>query len=141
MDMSVIKTKRPKGKGWVEGPTAPVSEMFGYPSKYWFYPERKIAVISAVEVASDPGEIELGPEYHISISKNRSRCSTNEARFVLKAFDMIDADEDNHVPGGFVRNYWKPVAENLIGYVCPCKEEEPAIVEDKGDFVWRGITQ
>jgi len=101
--------------------------------------------MSAVEVARDPDDIEKGPEYHVSVSKNIGgivmRASRNEARFVIKAFDMLDADEDNHVPGGQVRNFWKPVAENLIGHVCPCKEEEPAMVEDKGDYIWRGITR
>jgi hypothetical protein len=53
---------------------------------------------------------------------------------------MQDSDEDNHVPGGFVRNFWKPVAEKLIGHVCPCKDNEPEMAENKGDFVWRGIT-
>lgn len=31
-----------------------------------------------------------------------------------------------------------PVAENLIGLQCAGKESEPAIIEDKGDYVWRG---
>ena len=48
--------------------------------------------------------------------------------------------EDNHVPGGFVRNFWRPVADRFSGYECACVATEPAIVEDKGDFVWRGIT-
>jgi hypothetical protein len=29
------------------------------------------------------------------------------------------------------------VADHLSGYECPCQETEPAIREDKGDFVWR----
>ena len=59
--------------------------------------------------------------------------------FESNAFGMTDAEEDNHVPGGFVRNYWLSVAENLIGHECQCKTTEPAIKEDKGDFVWRGV--
>lgn len=46
-------------------------------------------------------------------------------------------EEDNHVPYGIARNFWRPLAENLVGIECKCKEEEPAIVEDKGDYVWR----
>jgi len=137
---SIIKPKRPTGTGWVDGGPTPSTFTFGYPGQYWFFPERGIAVISAVEVASDKDDIDKGPEYHISISRNGGRCDRNESRFVLKAFDMQDSDEDNHVPGGFVRNFWKPVAEKFIGHVCPCKDNEPAVVEDKGDFVWRGVS-
>lgn len=138
---SVIKPKTPKGTGWKDGGPTPSQYTLGFEGRYWLYPEQGITVISAVEVARDPHDIDKGPEYHISVSRNQQRCTRNEARFVLKAFDMEDADEDNHVPGGFVRNFWKPVAENLIGHICPCKDDEPAMVEDKGDFVWRGITE
>ncbi len=138
---SVIKPKAPKGPGWVDGGPTPPEVSLGYESRYWLYPAQGITVISAVEVARDPGDIDKGPEYHISISRNRQRCTRNEARFVLRAFDMEDSDEDNHVPGGFVRNFWMPVAERLRGYVCPCKDDEPAMVEDRGEFVWRGITR
>ena len=43
-------------------------------------------------------------------------------------------------PNGCVRNFWRPVADHLSGYECPCVEHEPAMVEDKGDYVWRGLT-
>lgn len=138
---SIIKPKEPKGAGWIHRGLAPTIYTLGYEGHQWFYPEQGIAVISAVEVASDPGDIEKGPEYHVSISKNGGRCTRNETKFVQKVFDMQDSDEDNHVPGGFVRNFWKPVAENLIGHVCPCKDHEPEMAENKGDFVWRGITR
>ena len=137
---SVIAPKEPKGDGWQKGPRAPLEVTLGYEGYYWFYPSQGITVISAVEVAQDPDDVvELGPEYHISVSKNGGRCSRNEARFVLKAFNMQDAEEDNHVPYGFVRNFWQPVADKYVGHVCPCKATEPAMVENKGDFVWRGL--
>ena len=138
---SIIQPKRPNGEGWVFGGNTPASVTLGYEGEYWLYPSEGITVISAVEVARDPGDIEKGPEYHVSVSQNRARIDRNGTRFVLKAFDMTDADEDNHVPNGFVRNFWMPVAEHLRGHVCPCKNEEPAMVEDKGDFIWRGITK
>lgn len=138
---SIIKPKSPKGAGWVCG--GPYNTGLGYECIRWFYPEESINVLSALEVASDPGDIDKGPEYHISISRytqaGPERLSRNATRFVLKAFGMEDADEDNHVPFGKVRNFWMPVNENLHGYVCPCKETEPAMVEDKGEYVWRGL--
>jgi hypothetical protein len=94
-------------------------------------------------VASD-GKVDKGPEYHVSISKQLfagpTRCTSDEARWVLEQFGLDGAEEDNHVPGGVVRNFWRPVATGLIGLECECKAEEPAIREDKGDFVWRPVT-
>jgi len=33
------------------------------------------------------------------------------------------------------------VADRFSGYERACVATEPAMVEDKGDFVWRGITR
>ncbi|OTP79436.1 hypothetical protein PAMC26577_00815 [Caballeronia sordidicola] len=102
-------------------------------------------MISAVEVAAAEGGIDKGPEYHISISKQSKhgpgRCTTAEAVWVCGQFELLEAEEDNHVPNGVVRNFWRPVADRLVGIECACKGDEPAIVEDKGDFIWRGVTR
>ena len=134
-----IKVLRPKGHGWSE---VPMNKQFtmGYPSRAFFHTSN-LAVISAVEVAYEPG-IDKGFEYHISISKQppsgiTTRCDSNEAKWVLEQFGLDGAEEDNHVPYGLVRNFWRPVAKNLVGIECPCKESEPEIREDKGDFIWR----
>ena len=104
---------------------------------FWYLP-RNLFAISAVETMADEDK---GPEYHISISKplpsGVKRCDSNEARWVLAQFGLEGAEEDNHVPYGKVRNFWRPVANGLVGLECECKAEEPAVVEDKGDFVWR----
>lgn len=102
-------------------------------------------VLSAVEVARDADGIDRGPEYHVSISSvdfaaanpKPKRCQYLDAVWVLKQFKLESAEEDNHVPGGVVRNFWRTVAEPLIGLECACKADEPAIREDKGDYVWR----
>lgn len=114
----------------------------GYDAQGWFHPDTGLAVISAVEVADDGDGVERGPEYHISVSRNGAqRATSQEAQQVLRDFDLEGAEEDNHVPGGNVRNFWRPVAENLVGIQCACKADEPAIVEDKGDYTWRGVTE
>lgn len=140
---SIIKPKKPKGAGWLYGGAHDTG--LGFECHRWYYPDRSIQVLSALEVARDPDDIDKGPEYHVSVSDcsgpRPQRLNRSDTRFVLKAFGMEDADEDNHVPFGVVRNFWMPVNENLQGYVCPCKDEEPAIVEDKGDYVWRGVTR
>jgi hypothetical protein len=137
---SIIKPKAPKvlgaqTSGWIELENDITT---GYPLRTFGHIHSGIKVLSAVEVAKDEGQPDLGAEYHISISKNGRRCDSAEAAFVLHHFDCEDAKEDNHVPHGIARNFWRPVADHLSGYECPCVNEEPAIVEDKGDYIWRG---
>lgn len=136
MTESIIKPKRPPvDSAWRP---AGLAMHTGYAAEAWLHTDEWIYVISAVEVAKDADGIERGPEYHISMSQNCGRISSEGAKEVLRQFDLADAEEDNHVPGGFVRNFWRPVADKFVGLECACKETEPAIIEDKGDFVWRG---
>lgn len=138
---SIIKPLRPNGEGWTRLPDLPPQYTMGYACEVWRHDPQMLGVMSAVEVATDKDGIDRGPEYHISISKqhkgNPCRCTGDEARFVLRAFELDGAEEDNHVPHGIVRNFWRTVAEPLIGLECACKADEPAIREDKGDYVWR----
>ena len=140
MTQSIIKPLRPKPDiFWIE---LKCHQDFtcGYAGLAFQHNEGFFA-ISAVEVPNiEAGSEPLGPEYHLSISKSGKRCSSGDAQWVLKQFGMEGATEDNHVPHGFVRNFWKPVAESKIGYECPCIDNEPAIKEDKGDFIWRGTS-
>lgn len=143
MITSIISPKRPAGLGWSIATWWICPQQLrelGYPVEAWQH-EGGLFVLSAVEVARDPGQPELGPEYHLSVSLAGERCSLADALWTLNAFGLSDAKEDNHVPNGKVRNFWRPVADNLSGYECHCVADEPAIRENKGDFVWRGITR
>lgn len=136
---SIIKPLEPISKKcWTKIPPLPQWISLGYPACAWEH-KNGFVVISAVEVANDKDAIDRGPEYHISISMLNRRCTSNEAAWVLKQFGMDGAEEDNHVPHGVVRHFWLPVAENLIGLECACKDQEAAVKEDKGDFIWRGF--
>lgn len=138
---SVIKPKRPTGPGWrqIKDVPLPLLEAGGYPFEVWAHDANGLGVISCVEVAAEkPGMQPLGPAYHLSVSAFGERCSSADALWVLAQFDLVDALEDNHVPNGKVRNFWRYVADNLAGIQCACVNEEPAIREDKGDYVWRG---
>jgi hypothetical protein len=140
MTISIIQPKRPTGKGWrqIVGVPLPIDNE-GYPYEIWAHDENGLGVISAVEVAAEQtGMPALGPAYHLSVSAFGQRCSSADAIWVLAQFDLVDAKEDNHTPSGKVRNFWRYVADNLSGYDCACVETEPAIREDKGDYVWRG---
>jgi hypothetical protein len=140
---SIIKPLRPKGEHWMRWPTPRAMQRSGYPCEVWFNGVRALQVLSAVEVAVDRDGSSNGPEYHISISRcalgleGPQRCTSGEAKWVLREFELEGAEEDNHVPNGKVRNFWRPVAEGLVGKECECKAEEPVIREDKGDYVWR----
>ena len=140
---SVIPPKRPVMQGWRTAkwwvcPTQLAT--LGYPITAWEHPSSGLFVLSAVEVAHEPGKPDLGPEYHLSVSLNGQRCTASDALFALAAFGLQDAKEDNHVPSGRVRNFWRPVADSLSGYECPCVNDEPTMREDRGDYVWRGVT-
>lgn len=137
---SIIKPLRPS-LAWQQWPVGGQLQNMGYPVERWFHPRTFIQAFSAVEVAVDKDGSSNGPEYHISISKltraSVTRVTSAEAAWVLLEFGLIGAEEDNHVPHGLVRNFWRPVADPLVGRECPCKADEPEIREDKGDFVWR----
>lgn len=141
--LTVIPPKRPIVPGWRRLPdaitrTLPIAGE-GYPFEVWANDSAKLGVISAVEVASEArGLPALGPAYHLSVSRFGDRCSSADALWALAQFDLSDAKEDNHVPGGKVRNFWRYVADNLSGYEYACVDVEPAVREDKGDYVWRG---
>jgi hypothetical protein len=137
---SIIKPLTPKGGGWRKVGPLPKSATLGYAASAFAYQDQFL-VISAVEVAEDKDGINRGPEYHLSMSKNiagmKARCDSNDAKWILEQFGLDGAEEDNHVPGGFVRNFWRAVADPLVGMECACKADEPAIKENKGDFIWR----
>lgn len=141
--ISFINPRKPTGPGWRRCPSPPAWVSLGFVAQAWLHPESSLYVISAVEVAKAEGGVDKGPEYHLSVSRttpsgNPARCTSSDALWTLAQFDLIEAEEDNHVPNGVVRNFWRPVADKLVGLECACKADEPAIREDKGDFVWRG---
>lgn len=136
---SIIKPMRPVAAGW-SGPVD-MSAQHRWPTEAWFHVEHQLQVFSAVEVASDKeGLGPAEPHYHISISRlvrdhAPERCSLTHAMWALEQFNLPEALEDNHVPGGVVRNFWRPVADRLVGRECSCIATEEAVVE--GDYVWR----
>ena len=141
--ISVIQPKAPGEKGWIRNLAAErrlraLSPTMANESVFAVYDHPLgYRAISSVEVMNDPGEPPLGPEYHLSISQAGRRCSSQDAAHIKKVFGLEDAKEDNHVRGGVARDFWRPVADHLSGYECPCQDSELAIREDKGDFVWR----
>lgn len=145
MIQSIISPKVPKNEDWKR--LGPIDTGLGYTAVRWFLRSHRFLVISAVEVVNDQAAGEdIGPEYHLSVSVidpqgQPQRIPSAYARDVLADFDLDDAKEDNHIPHGRVRHFWRPVNDALSGYECPCQETEPTMKEDKGDFVWRGVNK
>ena len=138
--LAITPCLRPRFGGWRELPPDPQLLRLGGVARVYVHARNRIAVISAVEHPVD-GKEDKGPEYHLSISRQTPmgprRCTSDTARWVLRQFGLDGAEEDNHVPNGVVRNFWRPVADRMVGLECDCKDSEPAIAEDKGDFIWR----
>ena len=129
-EIRLIQPKRPKSKVWQLVGTSPVPGFTH--AEIWRHPTG-LNVLTNVETPDQ----DIGPEYHVSVTMMGRRCTSNEAMVALKAFDMEYSDEDNHT--AIARNYWQPVADSKAEYVCPCKETEPAIKMDKGDFIYRPL--
>lgn len=95
-----------------------------------------VFVISTLDVVEVFGEWTDVVQWHLSIScvGLRRRPNTTEVKRVLKAFDLVGAEEDNHRPG-IARHFWMPVVpEKRIP--CECKATEIKIVEPDG-FRWQ----
>lgn len=133
---SALKPKLPNNNLWQPREVETKTE---YPAIGFYHPRLRLFVISAVEVA----EKEIGPEYHISISRycgpysQPRRCSMAEAQKVLKQFDAEGAKEDNH--SSLIRSFWMPVNQSLVGIECDCGDQESVIRE--GDFEWRPLSK
>lgn len=142
---AIIQPLRPRGRGWAQRPVdTSLWPSQPYAIEGWYNRGQEVQVLSAVERVQPEGPSAPRLEYHISVSgysyekAKVYRCSASRARWALREFGFDDHFEDNHVPHGIVRNFWRPVAEDLVGQVCPCVDGEPAMREMQGDYVWRG---
>ena len=132
----IIKPKEPINPGWRFRGSIPSLE---HQTLYYEHPAMGLLVGSGLAVDAD--HVDIGPQWHISVSyKGQSRCTPEQAQWALKEFGFDDAAlEDNHVPGGICRNFWRPVADRFAGMACECQDKETAMIEDKGSYIWRAV--
>lgn len=91
-------------------------------------------MISSLDLAGLPvSEAGTGPQWHISITTRGKRPKPHHVRRALRAFGMVDAEEDNHQPGQ-ARNFWRPV-DPQYRVDCECKTTDILHVEPDG-FRW-----
>ena len=121
-----------RSKGWQ--PTGPVLVDPIQTLDAGAYRRGKVTVITAVELAELPdGSGEIGPQWHVSISRGGRRPKPAEVARALRAFGMRGAEEDNHHPGN-ARHFWLPV-DPARRVECECKTEEATVVEPDG-YTW-----
>lgn len=128
--MTPDRERRP-GRDWTElsFPPQAAHECGHVVGSAWLFGH--VAVISALVNAELPdGSGELGPQWHISITRKRRRPKDTDVRRALRAFGMVGAEEDNHHPG-YARHFWLPV-DPARRVDCECKAEETTIVEADG---------
>lgn len=78
------------------------------------------------------------PQYHVSFSHAGWRIPFQWMEALLRQWRAESFEEDNHVPNGQVRNFWKPFDPEAKE--CRCKDEEPPH-EEVGGYVWREIKE
>lgn len=143
----IVKPYRPTTGGWIRVEVAwPRDRLQPYVIEKYYNRGQELQVITAIEMVEPDGVVKLAPraEFHVSVSGLKwmapapYRVSDSRARWAMRQFGFDGYTEDNHVPDGIARNYWRPLADHLQGEVCKCLEREPAIHAMKGDYVWRG---
>ncbi|HZF28716.1 MAG TPA: hypothetical protein VE907_06345 [Gammaproteobacteria bacterium] len=143
----IVKPFRPLTGGWEPVEVAwPRDRRQRYVIEKYYNRGQELQVITAIEMV-EPDDLVVRPrraEFHVSVSGLKwmapapYRVSDSRARWAMKQFGYAGYTEDNHVPGGIARNYWRPVDDHFQGEVCKCLEREPTMREMKGDYVWRG---
>lgn len=91
-----------------------------------------VRVISELCNAELPGG-GVGPTWHMSVTRLGKRPRPRDVEKALEAFDMLDAEEDNHHPGN-ARHFFLPVDPAARG-ICECKTTEDTIVDPDG-YTW-----
>lgn len=127
--------RSPRGDGWTQLPDPVVGVSM------WRH-------LTGVFVTSSVDRIDGdGPTWHIAVSHtsasgNAVRAGRTAVRLARWAFEMEDAEEDNHAPARIIRSFWLPV-DPARRKPCACQVEAPEEVSEAGPpgdrdtYVWR----
>lgn len=127
--------RRPCLPGWEQRPTDGlprnlVAKAHGVSA--WQY--GPTCVLSALVDAELPDKSGTGPTWHISVSRMGKRPKDHDLRRALRAFQMQEAEEDNHHPGN-ARHFFLSV-DPAHRTDCECKETEDRLTEPDG-YRWQ----
>lgn len=125
--------KVPQESHWlaIETGQLPVGSRYGVLSAS-AWQRGPLRVISTVDVAEYPDGKGTGPQWHLSvaIAGMERRPSAVEMKLVRRAFEMLDAEEDNHEPGN-ARHLFLPI-DKAHRVDCECKASEVQVVDPDG---------
>jgi hypothetical protein len=129
-----IPRREPRGGDWEIG-------LVLVGATQWINQAKRLVVLSSVQLGAEPAP---GPCWHVSVvSTTRAgfACVAPDAAvdLVRRDFDLLGAEEDNHVPHGKARNLWLPVRHEHQGVECSCKEDETP--HRDGAYVWRDVPE
>lgn len=124
------RERRPRGSEWHEvfipGDASDVADIAA--SAWVSGPLRVISALSMAELPDGSGEV--GPQWHISITRKGKRPKPTDVRRALRAFGMVGTEEDNHHPGN-ARHFWLPV-DPARRVECECKATEVNVTDADG---------
>lgn len=90
-----------------------------------------LRVLSTLDDMEAPdGSREVIPQWHVSVSRRGKRPDDADVARALRAFQMENAEEDNHHPG-VARHFFMPVDPSRR-VTCECKTEETVVTEPDG---------
>lgn len=124
-----FREKRPRSSEWTEVRCPPTAE--GIARSAWV--SGPVFVISTLIECDLPDGAGVGLTWHLSLTRKGKRARPTDARRVLRAFDLVGVEEDNHHPGQ-ARQFFQPV-DPAHRVSCECKTSEEQIVEPDG-FRW-----
>lgn len=130
---SPLRERRPDS-GWQEIPCPWTIE--GLSRSAW--ESGPLRVLSALIEADLPDGAGVGLQWHVSISRKGRRPREKDLRRALRAFGMVEAEEDNHHPG-VARHFFLPV-DPMHRVDCECKRSDEQIVEPDG-YRWSNSRQ
>lgn len=127
------REQRPRGRGWAWIPVPPSAWAPGtLAASRWT--DGRLSVISTLILAELPdGSGEVGPQWHVSVSRFGKRPKPAELARAQRAFGIVGWEEDNHHPGN-ARHFFRPV-DPARRVACECKTTETIHVEPDG-YTW-----
>lgn len=133
--MKIPTAKEPAGREWRRIGRTALGRFAGFTHWGDVWESGPIRVISSLDIAKLPKSGGLGAQWHISVTADGDkRPKPHHVRRALRAFGVVDAEEDNHHPGK-ARHFWLPltVSERVD---CECKTDEVTVTEADG-YAWQ----
>jgi hypothetical protein len=134
-----VQPREPIGLGWRR--VGNVRDPHGVELHGWLHLTTRTQVVTAVAVAEQPRSGTAGPQWHVSIVDRSMpeplRPTSLQVALARCAFDMLEAEEDNHHPGN-ARHFWLPV-DPTERVDCECKSTETTVEEADG-YRWTNPT-